>query len=110
MAVLYGYLNTADLASDRVTDSNIAVVNASINQSIAEHERQLDAIMSLFVTRTTRFKGRFLTAANARLQPLDNMGRALPIKPSGKYDLAWPIQMGGTAWGFDYVTGQKITV
>lgn len=110
MAVLYGLLNMADLAGERVTAMNVGTVSSAIEQSVAEHNRQLDAMMSLFATRTTEYKGRFLTAANARLQPLDNMGRALPIKPSGYYDLAWPIHMGGTAWGYDYVTGQKITV
>lgn len=110
MAVLYGYLNMADLYDQRVTEIGVEQVSTSIEQSVQEHNRQLDALIDLFVMRTTKFKGRFLTAGNARLQPLDNMGRALPIKPSGKYDLAWPIQMGGTAWGFDYVTGQKITL
>lgn len=110
MAILYGLLNMADIADQRVTEVGVDIISDAIQQSVAEHNRQLDALMNLFVTRTTRFKGRFLTAGNARLQPLDNSGRAQPIKPGGKYDLAWPIQMGGTAWGYDYVTGQKITV
>ena len=110
MAVLYGYLNMADLADSRVTEVGVDVVMSSVEQSVAEHNRQLDAIMSLFVRRTTDFKSRFWAAGSARLQPLDNFGRALPIKPAGKYDVAWPIQMGGTAWGYDYVTGQKLTV
>lgn len=110
MAVLYGLLNMQDLANERVTEVGVDRVMSAVDQSFAEHNRQLDALMGLFVTRTTKFKGRFQTAANARLQPLDNSGRALPIKPSGKYDLAWPLQMGGAAWGYDYVTGQKLTV
>lgn len=110
MAILYGLLNMADLADQRVTEVGVEQVSMSIEQSVQEHNRQLDALMGLFVTRTTDFKTRFWAAANARLQPLDNMGRALPIKPAGKYDVAFPIQMGGTAWGYDYVTGQKITM
>jgi hypothetical protein len=110
MAVLYGLLNMADLADQRVTEVGVDQTMAAVTQTVAEHNRQLDALMSLFVTRTTNFKSRFWAAANTRLQPLDNMGRALPIKPAGKYDVAWPIQMGGTAWGYDYVTGQKLTV
>lgn len=110
MAILYGLLNMADLADARVTEVGVDTVSTAIEQSVAEHNRQLDALMDLFVVRTIQFKRRFRTANSARLQPLDNMGRALPIKPAGKYDVAWPIQMGGSAWGFDYVTGQKITV
>lgn len=110
MAILYGLLNMADLYDQRVTEVGVDQTATAITQSVIEHNRQLDALISLFVTRTTKFKSRFLTAANARLQPLDNSGRALPIKPSGKYDVSWPIQMAGTAWGFDSVTGVKITV
>lgn len=110
MAYLYGLLNMADLADQRVTEVGVEQVMTAVDQSVAEHNRQLDALMDLFVVRTTKFKGRFWAAANTRLQPLDNSGRALPIKPAGKYDLAWPIQMAGIAWGHDYVTGQKMTV
>ncbi len=56
------------------------------------------------------YSGRFLSAQNERLQPLDENGRALPTKPTGHYDLAWPIQMGGTAWGYTYVAREKLTV
>lgn len=110
MAVLYGLLNMMDLYGDRVTEVGTDRVSTALDQSVAEHNRQLEAIMALFVRRTTAFKTRYRTSANARLQPLDNNGRALPIKPSGHYDVSFPLQMGGTAWGYDYVTGQKLTV
>jgi hypothetical protein len=111
MAVLYGLLNQADLAAERLTTPGVEEeVMAAVNQSLAEHNRQLDALMSLFVTRTQEFKRRFQIANAWRLQPLDENGRALPVKPSGYYDVAWPIQMAGTAWGFNWVTREKITV
>ncbi len=110
MAILYGLLNMADVAASRVTEVGVDAVDGAIARSVAEHNRQLDALTNLFAVRTTNFKSRFYNPATARLQPLDNSGRALPIKPSGQYDVAFPIQMGGTAWGFDYVTGQKLTV
>lgn len=110
MAVLYGLLSQADLASQRVTTIGTDVVMAAVEQSLAEHNRQLDAIMSLFVTQTTDFQTRFLTASAERLQPLDEFGRALPTQPGGYYTAAWPIQMAGTAWGINWVAAQKITV
>jgi hypothetical protein len=110
MAVLFGLLNEADLRSQRVTSVGVDVVDDAIAQSVAEHNRQMDAMLDLFVRRTTEYSGRFMAAANHRLQPLDSMGRARPVKPAGYYDLAWPIQMGGTAWGYDWVTGEKLTV
>lgn len=110
MAILYGLLNMKDLASQRVTEVGVEEVDRAIAQSVEEHNRQMDALLDLFCVRTTAFKTRFHSAAAARLQPLDNSGRARPIKRAGQYDLAFPLQMGGTAWGFDYVTGQKATV
>jgi hypothetical protein len=108
--ILYGFHNLQDLANDRVTTVGVSRVETAINDALAEHNRQMDALMNFFVTRTTEYKTRFTSVTSARLQPLDENGRARPIKPSGYYDISLPLQMGGTAWGFDYVTGQKLTV
>lgn len=107
--VLYGFHNIKDLASMRVVGTNIVVVNDAINQAVAEHNRQMSALLALFVDPTTEYSRRYWQASNTRLQPLDNNGRALPVKPSGYYDVAWPIQAGGSAWGADYVTQIKMT-
>lgn len=108
--MLYGVLTEKDLATQRVTEVGVDVVMDAVDQSLMEHNRQMDALMSLFVTRTTKFKTRFQTNTAARLQPLDASGRARPIKPGGYYDLAFPLQMAGAAWGTDYVTGIKMRV
>ncbi len=110
MAVLYGLLSEKDLYASRVTEIGFEKVVGSLEMTVAEHNRQLDALFGLFVRRTTQFKQRFTTPAAARLQPLDSAGRALPIKPAGQYDVAYPLQMAGVAWGFDYVTGELMTV
>ncbi len=108
--VLYGFHNLRDLLTERVTSTNIAVVNAAIDDVLAEHNRQMDALMGLFVTRTTEYKRRFVSAKNKRLQPLDEVGRARPTKRAGYYEVAWPIQEAGDAFGVDYVTRAKMTV
>jgi hypothetical protein len=108
--ILYGFHNLLDLANERVTTVGVETINTAIGQAVMEHNKQIDAITNFFVTRTTEYSARFSSVTAARLQPLDNNGRARPIKPSGHYDVAFPIQMGGTAWGYDYVTGQKLTV
>jgi len=112
MAILYGLLSEKDLYASRVTESGVMVrdVVESIRMSVAEHNRGLNALLGLFARRTTDFKTRFTTPAAARLQPLDSSGRALPIKPSGVYDVSNPLQMAGLSWGHDYVTGVKMTV
>lgn len=108
--VLYGFHNLQDLANTRIVDSAIPMVNDAIQAAVAEHNRQMDAMLSLFVTRTTEYKRRYAQVGAARLQPLDDNGRARPIKPSGYYDLAFPLQSGGSAWGANYVTRAKMTV
>ena len=110
MAILYGVLNELDLANKRVTEVGVSTVMTAVDRSVAEHDRQMRALLRLFVRQTTDFKTRFRSAAAARLQPLDESGRARPIKPAGQYDLAFPIQAGGAAWGTDYVTSIKMTV
>jgi hypothetical protein len=109
-ALLYGFVQLKDLANRRVTEVGVQVVNDAINTAIAEHNRQIDAILALFAERTTEFKERFSSPVASRLQPLDEHGRARPIKPLSQYDVAYPIQDGGTAWGATYKTSQKMTV
>src|SRR5574341_275893 len=108
--VLYGFMALKDLFTDRVTEVGVEVVNDAIQQSVAEHNRQMTALNTLFVEPTTVLKVRFLNAAVARLQPLDEHGRAIPIKAVGAYDVAFPLQAGGGAWGANYTAQQKMTV
>lgn len=110
MGILYGLLNMADLKAKRVTEVGVAEVTTALDMTLAEHNRQMNLLMAAFVRPTTDFKGVYRTAANARLQPLDNNGRARPIKPAGQYDLAWPILQAGAAWGWNDVTAKKARV
>lgn len=108
--LLYGFMNLKDLAARRVTEVGVNVVWDAIQRTVAEHNRQMDALLGLFASRTTQFKERFISPTVARLQPLDDNGRARPIKTTGYYDVAYPIQAGGSAWGANYVTREKMTV
>lgn len=108
--VLYGFHQIVDLFDDKVTAENIEVVNSAAEAAVREHNRQLDTLASLFVTRTTQFKRKYKQYASTRSQPLDQNGRALPIKARGSYDIALPIQSAGNAWGSNYVTRQQMTV
>lgn len=108
--VLYGFHNLQDIAAARISGTNQEAVNTAITDAVAEHNRQITALMALFVDRTTLYTERYAQMGTATLQPLDDNGRALPIKPSGFYDVAFPIQQGGSAWGANYVTRVKMTV
>jgi hypothetical protein len=108
--VLYGFLELQDVFSQRIVDQLVEEVNVAIQASVDEHNRQMAATLGLFVQPTTEYKGRFQQTTAHRLQPLDDNGRARPIKIAGYYDLGWPIQSAGSAWGANYVTQAKMTV
>lgn len=108
--VLYGWENLQDMLDARITGTNQEAVNDAVEKSLAEYNRQLDSLTGLFVERTTNYTERYAETGAASLQPLDNNGRALPIKPAGYYDLAYPIQQGGAAWGANYVTKTKMSI
>lgn len=110
MTLLYGFQTLKDFATRRVTEVGVTVVSEAINQSVAEHNRQMDAVMSVLTQRTTDYKTTFKTPVSARLQPLDESGRARPIKMAGKYDLGYPIQSAGIAWGNTRISREKMTV
>jgi hypothetical protein len=108
--IAYGFINLRDQFDQRVTEVGVRIIDAAIEASVAEHNRQLDALLGLFVERTLEFKLRYKTASTSRNQPLSADGRALPIKPGAQYDVAFPLQRSGNAWGFGYEAGIKMTV
>src|SRR5574340_376079 len=108
--VLYGFIDLEDLFDDRVDEVGVQVVNDAIDATIAEHNRQMNALVDLFVEPTTEFKISYQSPTAARLQPVDEFGRARPLRPAGKYDVAYPIQMGGAAWGETWLASKKMTV
>lgn len=108
--VAYGFTNLKDMFTLRVAEAGVDVVNTAIQQSVDEHNRQIAALMGLFVTPVTKPQMRYKTPTAARLQPLDESGRARPIRVAGHYDVAFPLQAGGAAWGGTDVTIAKMTV
>lgn len=109
-SIVYGFHNLKDLFNRRVNEVGVDVVTRAINATVEEHNRQMSAFLNLFVQSTTDHQKRYHTSAAARLQPVDESGRARPIKPGGYYDVAFPMQMGAAAWGQDYVTRAKMRV
>ena len=107
MALLYGFESLKDLATRRVTEIGVGMVNKAINQSVIEHNRQMEAIMSLLAKPMTEFKVTYRTPTAARLTPLDEFGRARPFKTVGKYDVSFPIQSGAAAWAQPALCGKR---
>lgn len=106
----YGFVALKDLFRERVTTVGIETVNTAMTDSIEMYQRELDEMLDWLVERTTVPKRRFLLPNSGTLQPLDQWGNPLPRQPGGSYEVAFPIQGGGDAWGNNRITRAKMTV
>ncbi len=107
--LLYGFHQLADIRNNRIVENVERVANA-VTMAMDEHNRQLDQMIALFVDKTTVFKTVYTGPASSRSQPLDQNGRARPIKGGVRHDVAYPIQGSGAAWGTNYLTKTLMTV
>lgn len=108
--VLYGFSDLQHRFDERVNEVGVDTVATAITETVAEHNRQMDTLMQMFATTTTDYKVRFQTPTVARLQPLEQDGRARPIQPAGFYDIAFPVFQAGVAWGNNRIARAKMTV
>jgi hypothetical protein len=108
--VPYGFWRLADQKDRRITEVGVQEIDTAVRQSIEEHNRNLNQIFETFVRRTTDYKLVYSVAQNARLQLLDEDGRARKIKPAGRYEVGFPLRHYGIAWGANWVTRKKMTV
>lgn len=106
----YGFVGLANLFKERVDDSNMRTVYEAVQQSVSEHNRQVAEIVAELVEPTVEYSVRFREAGSGTLQPLDEYGNPLPVREAGYYDVAFPIQGGGTAFGNNRVTRALMTV
>lgn len=106
----YGFVGLKDQFANRITVVGVETVTTAIEESIAEYQREQAALLQIFVQKVTFAKKRYKLPSGTTLQPLDQWGNPLPKQPSGNYEVALPIQGGGTAWGDNRVTRAKMTV
>lgn len=99
-----------DVLANRVTEVGVDRVNRAIDQTIEFYNSNLTSMLDTFVRRTTDFKVQYALPQYSRLQPLDDNGRARPIKPIAYYSREFPLREAGTAWGANYRTQKKMTV
>ena len=108
--VAYGFADLESVMSQRVTEVGVDIVTTAIDATVAEHNRQLSALLGLFIERTEAFKTRFTTPTLTRNQPLDEKGRARPVVTYGSYDIAFPLYYSGQAIGDTYLASLEMTV
>ncbi len=110
MATAYGFIGIEDLFNSRVSEVGVARVYSAIQETLAEHTRNVNGLLASFVARTIIAQEQFELPGGGTLQPLDEDGNPLVVQPSGNYKTAYPIQGGGTAWGGNRVTNALLTV
>jgi hypothetical protein len=109
-AVAYGFVGLQHLFAERTATVGESTIYAAVQQSAAEYTRQVNAMLAGLAQRETRYKFRYYLAGSGTLQPLDEWGNPLPVRPAGYYDVALPIQGGGTAFGDNRITRALMTV
>jgi hypothetical protein len=108
--IAYGFHSHLDIFSRRVVDGNVDIVRNAIIATAAEYTRQSNALDSALVERTTRHKEAYADAAVSTLEPIDEWTSPAPILVTGKFDTAYPIKGGGTAFGTNRISRAKMTV
>lgn len=106
----YGFVSYEDIANQRVAAGNVLVVDVAIRASVDEHNRQVTAAAVEMVERVTAPTRRYKIGGGGSLQPLDQWGNPRVVRDEGQYDVAFPIQGGGTAWGDNRISRAMMTV
>ena len=102
--VSYGFIGQEHLFSTRIAEVGTERIFDMVRMSAEAHSRVAMDMMGAFVERTTVAQEQIELPGDGTLQPLDEWGNPLPVAPSGSYQVAYPIQGGGTAWGNNRVT------
>lgn len=109
-AIAYGFTRIEHLMAARLADVNVTEIITAIQESVDEHNRQTNGIVAAMVQRTVEFKRRYHLPVGGTLQPLDDNGNPLPVRGELHYDVAFPIQGGGTAFGDNRIARALATV
>jgi len=108
--VAFGFIGKEVLFSKRLSQVNTADIWTFITDSVAEHNRVVQELTAAFITRTTKAQERFRLPTSGTLEPLDEWGNPKPRKPGEFWDVGYPLQGGGTAFGLNRVSKELITV
>lgn len=110
MAIAYGFVTLQDQFTTRVNTIGTERIWTAIDESAAEHNRVVNELMAAMVERTTVAQEQFELPGGGTLQPLDADGNPSPVKPSGSYQVGYPVQGAGTAWADNRVVRALMTV
>jgi hypothetical protein len=95
----YGFRDMRDLVDSSITEPLVPRIDTAIRETVEFHNTELNRVLEFFVRRTTDYKVKYKSLTNARLQALDEHGRARKIRPGAEYEIGLPIQAAGLAEG-----------
>lgn len=109
--VAYGFYNLQDMFAERVTNVEPEVIDTAIQQSAAQYDQDLNAMLSLLATRHEGYpKLRFELGGEGELQPLAQNGTPIPTRTGARYEVALPMWRGGDSFGANREAWAKMTV
>ncbi len=110
--VAYGFHGLKDVFASSAYQNRtlIPTVRDAIIATTAEHTRQVTELTSAIAGRTTEPRMRIATGDQGTLQPLDEWGNPKPTRGGGYYEIGFPIQGGGDAYGTNRVSRAKLSV
>ncbi len=113
MAVAFGFVDYTHLWKNRIDemDRGIVILRDAIQRSVQFHNQQADGYLNQFCQRTTMSKERYEMPGGGTLQPLDEEhGLPRPTVRYEGYDVGYPIQAAGDAFGNNRVVRAMMTV
>lgn len=108
--VAYGFIDIQHLFDQRVTEIGVEVIRNAVIETTAAWNEEISTLLSVWAMRSIKHKELVRLPSNQILQPIDQWGNPLPVISAGEYDVGYPIDGGGTAWGTNRVSQELITV
>lgn len=110
MAVQIGFYGLEDVREDLIVNVGTELVYQRIRETSAAWSAEVMAVMAVLAERTTAKEERVLLPGSGTLEPLDEWGNPQPRKVAGYYEVGYPIQGGGFAWGTNRVSRAMMSV
>lgn len=106
----YGFISLQHLFDQRVTEIGVEVIRKAILETTAAWNDEINNMLGVWAQASTVHKELVRLASTQMLQPIDQWGNPMPVLAAGEYDVGYPLDGGGTAWGTNRVSNALITV
>lgn len=109
-SVAYGFQTLEDIFDRRVTTVDVPMIEDAMMQTLELHNQVWQGMVDSMIDITTIAKESYQVPGSGTLQPLTEAGVPVPTKQFEKYDVGYPIQRGGDAWGTTREARAKMTI